>query len=155
MSSIYLNDCWLDYRTVGDILELQYRSIGSVSGLQHVDDRIVFEKERSQELQTFADSVQEKLTLNPKPLGISELVHFQEQVINVVNNELKDPRVVRIYNQISLRKIAFSQGDSGTCIYAVGPYGKAGCIGMAIASHPDGGCIVTPITAILSACGIL
>lgn len=155
MSSSYLNTCCLDYKEVGIISELHMRSSGLVSGFQFCKGRIVIEKERRQEIQTFSDSVNEMMIQNPKPDDISELVHFKEQVKTVVDDELKSPRVFTLYNQLSFRKIAFQQGDSGTCIYAVGPNGTSGCIGMAIASHPSGGCVVTPIRAILSACGIL
>lgn len=59
----------------------------------------------------------------------------------------------RVYNQIYIPKIPFQQGDSGTCIYVKGSDSDAnplgGCIGMAIATHPQGGCIATPIKAIL------
>lgn len=150
MSSEYLNKCCLDYKEVGTILELQMRSSGSVSGLQQCQDKIVIEKERRQELQTFTDSVNEMVIRNPKPNDISEFIHFKEQVKTVADGELRSPRVFTVYNQLSFSKIAFQLGDSGTCIYAVGPNGITGCIGMAIASHPAGGCIVTPIKAILS-----
>ncbi|XP_076109451.1 uncharacterized protein LOC143078477 [Mytilus galloprovincialis] len=53
----------------------------------------------------------------------------------------------RVYNQIHISNIPFKPGDSGTCIYAVQP--SAGCIGMAIANHPQSGCIATPIKEIL------
>lgn len=54
----------------------------------------------------------------------------------------------RCYNQVYFSNVRFQEGDSGTCIYVLSPV--RGCIGMAIASHPQGGCIATPIMDILN-----
>lgn len=155
MSSPYLNECCLDYREVGTNLALITRSCGIISGLKECTDKIKIEGEKTLEFNTLSESVRQMVIQNPRPTDVSELVHFQEQIRQVEAAELQSPSKVQVCNQISFRKAHFQPGDSGTCIYVVGPDGKLGCIGMAIASHPDGGCIVTPIKAILSALRIL
>ncbi|VDI73711.1 Hypothetical predicted protein, partial [Mytilus galloprovincialis] len=155
MSSLYLNECCVDYKFVGTLIALQTRSCGLISGLQHVIDNIVIESERKLELKTLMECVTGMEIRNPKPHNISEKVHFKEIIKKVADEEKKSPSSFTFYNQISFSNVPFQQGDSGTCIYAVGPHGIYGCIGMAIATHPDGGCIVTPIKPILSAFRIL
>ncbi|XP_071145378.1 uncharacterized protein [Mytilus edulis] len=78
--------------------------------------------------------------------GILSDVHMQTTVLKMTIDSAKRMSR-RIYNQIHIPDIPFKMGDSGTCIYVVKPI--KGCIGMAIASHPQGGCIATPIMEIL------
>lgn len=155
MSSPYLNECYLDYREVGTNFELITRSCGIMSGLKECTNQIKIEGEKTLEFNTLSESIRQMVIKHTRPKDVSELVHFQEQVRHVEAAELQSPSKVLVCNQISFRNAHFQPGDSGTCIYVVGPDGKLGCIGMAIASHPDGGCIVTPIKAILSALKIL
>lgn len=78
--------------------------------------------------------------------GILSDVHMQTTVLKMTIDSAKRMSR-RIYNQIHIPDIPFKMGDSGTCIFVVKPI--KGCIGMAIASHPQGGCIATPIMEIL------
>lgn len=76
-------------------------------------------------------------------------VHMQQTFLKATGLEMKKRRVSRrCYNQINISNVRCEQGDSGTCIYVTSPV--CGCIGMAIASHPQGGCIATPIMDILN-----
>lgn len=81
-------------------------------------------------------------------------VHTQRVFLRRMHLSMATRRTSRrVYNQIYIPRIPFKQGDSGTCIYVKGSDSDAhslgGCIGMAIATHPEGGCIATPIKAIL------
>lgn len=78
--------------------------------------------------------------------GILSDVHMQTTVLKMTIESAKRMSR-RIYKQIYIPDIPFVMGDSGTCIYVVEPI--KGCLGMAIASHPQGGCIATPIRKIL------
>ncbi|CAC5422105.1 unnamed protein product [Mytilus coruscus] len=75
-------------------------------------------------------------------------VHMQKKIITKTRDNMAIKRIMRrVYNQLHISNIPFKPGDSGTCIYALSPV--KGCIGMAIANHPLGGCIATPIMDIL------
>ncbi|XP_071146123.1 uncharacterized protein [Mytilus edulis] len=75
-------------------------------------------------------------------------VHMQRTFLRRTGDQQSLKRTSRrVYNQIHVSNIPFKPGDSGTCIYTVQP--SAGCIGMAIANHPQSGCIATPIKEIL------
>lgn len=75
-------------------------------------------------------------------------VHMQQTFLRRTGCQQSRRRTTRrVYNQIHISNIPFKPGDSGTCIYTVQP--SAGCIGMAIANHPQMGCIATPIKEIL------
>ncbi|VDH91574.1 Hypothetical predicted protein [Mytilus galloprovincialis] len=75
-------------------------------------------------------------------------VHMQHAFLKKTGKNMAIKRTSRrVYNQIYISNIPFQPGDSGTCIYVLSPV--QGCIGMAIADHPLGGCIVTPIMDIL------
>ncbi|XP_076091293.1 uncharacterized protein LOC143063191 [Mytilus galloprovincialis] len=75
-------------------------------------------------------------------------VHMQEMCLINTEDRLNKMRTSRrMYNQIHVSDIRFKPGDSGTCLYIISPV--QGCLGMAIANHPQGGCIATPIKEIL------
>lgn len=75
-------------------------------------------------------------------------VHMQKVFIRKTGDNMAVKRIKRrVYNQLHISNIPFKPGDSGTCIYVLSPV--RGCIGMAIANHPLGGCIATPIMEIL------
>ncbi|CAG2244522.1 unnamed protein product [Mytilus edulis] len=75
-------------------------------------------------------------------------VHMQRTFLRRTGDQQSLKRTSRrVYNQIHVSNIPFKPGDSGSCIYTVQP--SAGCIGMAIANHPQSGCIATPIKEIL------
>ncbi|XP_063436533.1 uncharacterized protein LOC134717962 [Mytilus trossulus] len=75
-------------------------------------------------------------------------VHMQHAFLKKTGKNMAIKRTSRrVYNQIYISNIPFQPGDSGTCIYVLSPV--QGCIGMAIADHPLGGCIATPIMDIL------
>lgn len=79
---------------------------------------------------------------------ITSDVHMQHTCLQKTGDRLTKKRTSRrMYNQIHVSNIPFQPGDSGTCIYTKTPI--QGCIGMAIANHPEGGCIATPIKEIL------
>lgn len=80
--------------------------------------------------------------------SINSDVHMQHTYLKKTLDQQSLKRTSRrVYNQIHVSNIPFKPGDSGTCIYTVQP--SAGCIGMAIANHPQSGCIATPIKEIL------
>ncbi|CAG2205378.1 unnamed protein product [Mytilus edulis] len=75
-------------------------------------------------------------------------VHMQQTILRRTGQNMAIRRTSRrVYNQLYISNIPFKPGDSGTCIYVLSPV--QGCIGMAIADHPQGGCIATPIKDIL------
>ncbi|CAC5379243.1 unnamed protein product [Mytilus coruscus] len=75
-------------------------------------------------------------------------VHMQQAFLKKTGQNMAVKRTSRrVYNQLYISNIPFQPGDSGTCIYVLSPV--CGCIGMAIADHPQGGCIATPIMDIL------
>ncbi|XP_052084311.1 uncharacterized protein LOC127721578 [Mytilus californianus] len=75
-------------------------------------------------------------------------VHMQQAILKKTGQNMAVKRTSRrVYNQLYISNIPFQPGDSGTCIYVLNPV--QGCIGMAIADHPQGGCIATPIMDIL------
>lgn len=82
--------------------------------------------------------------------NVQDNIHFAARAIDIVSKRHSDlPQSIIFRNQIGMHKIKFQQGDSGMCIYVRHTDGKFWCIGMAIATHPAGGCIITPLKAIL------
>ncbi|VDI67151.1 Hypothetical predicted protein, partial [Mytilus galloprovincialis] len=80
--------------------------------------------------------------------AITNDVHMQQLFLRRTGQNMAIRRTSRrVYNQLYISNIPFKPGDSGTCIYVLSPV--QGCIGMAIADHPQGGCIATPIMDIL------
>lgn len=146
MKSPYLNDNCLDYKLIGTLRKLHVISAGAISSVQEVTSNIHIEEQHQAEFETLIHSVEQMCVSS----DILDSVHLRTALDKVEQNELKYPRICTLYNQISLRNLIFLQGDSGTCIYVKDESGLTGCIGMAIAAHPDGGCIITPMTAILS-----
>lgn len=65
------------------------------------------------------------------------------------NEEAESDRTVRFYNQLAVNNIPFQHVDSGACVYITNGYTETGCLGMAIADLPGGGCIVTPMGKLL------
>lgn len=75
-------------------------------------------------------------------------VHLQTTFLKwTVDRETSKRTSRKMYGQIHISNIPFKPGDSGSCIYVTHP--EKGCIGLAIANHPNGGCIATPIMEIL------
>lgn len=75
-------------------------------------------------------------------------VHMQTTFLKwTVDRETSRRTSRKMYGQIHIFNISFKAGDSATCIYVTHP--EKGCIGMAIANHPNGCCIATPIMEIL------
>lgn len=84
------------------------------------------------------------------PANTQNNIHFAFRAVDIVSKRHSNlPQSIIFRNQIGMQKIKFQQGDSGMCIYVRHTDGKFWCIGMAIATHPAGGCIITPFKAIL------
>lgn len=84
-------------------------------------------------------------------------VHMQVHAIVSAarEEEVKSQRTLRFYNQLAVSNIPFQQGDSGACVYITDGYIESGCLGMAIADYPGGGCIVTPMATLLDKLGLI
>lgn len=82
---------------------------------------------------------------------VSMPVHMKVRAIvrESRKEEAESDRTVRFYNQLAVHNIPFQQGDSGACVYITNGYTETGCLGMAIADFPGGGCIVTPMGKLL------
>ncbi|CAG2227521.1 unnamed protein product [Mytilus edulis] len=90
---------------------------------------------------------------------VSTPVHMQAHVPAIIHESRKEEvysrRTLRFYNQLAVNNIPFEQGDSGACIYITNGYTETGCLGMAIADLPGGGCIVTPMAKLLEKLGLI
>lgn len=84
-------------------------------------------------------------------------VHMQVRAIihESRREEAESNRTVRFYKQLAVNKIPFKQGDSGACVYITNGFKETGCLGMAIADFPGGGCIVTPMVKLLQKLNII
>ncbi|XP_063448342.1 uncharacterized protein LOC134727877 [Mytilus trossulus] len=120
-------------------------SVGSISTVP----RRILEKEDLQSasinLETrFSEIFQAQVT-NP--------VHMQALLPTIIHDSRKEEaesdRTVCFYNQVAVHNIPFEQGDSGACVYITNGFEETGCLGMAIADFPGGGCIVTPMVKLL------
>lgn len=85
----------------------------------------------------------------PAHMQVSAIVHESRK------EEAESDRTVRFYNQLAVQNIPFQQGDSGACVYITNGYTETGCLGMAIADFPGGGCIVTPMSKLLKKLGLI
>lgn len=149
---MYLNHNYVDYREIGTINELQIAAVGAISSVQHRNDRICLLDKKQVEFETLSQAVKRKAIHYSTSEIMNDYNHFVERLLkDEGDEELKSPRTVTLHQQISMRNVSFTQGDSGMCIYVKCGDTDYRCLGMAIASHPDGGCIITPIKAILSA----
>ncbi|VDI12933.1 Hypothetical predicted protein [Mytilus galloprovincialis] len=147
----YLHKSFMDHQEIDK--DIQIVAVGAVSSIQQGTDHRHLESMLNVEFETLNQAVKNQFIQNPD-IDITDRVHLRdvERILEDVGDGIRIiPRSVALFQQISMRKLAFSPGDSGTCIYAKGHDDKFRCIGMAIASHPDGGCIITPIKPILSA----
>lgn len=152
LKSMYLNNNFVDYRSIGTNFNLQVAAVGAVSSVQNLKQKINLVDKIQIEYETLAQSANKRAVHFPQPLNINDCNHFVGCLLNDVGKaELINPRTVTFHQQISMRNVSFRQGDSGMCVYVKWPGVEYQCLGMAIASHPDGGCIITPIKAILSA----
>ncbi|CAG2201707.1 unnamed protein product [Mytilus edulis] len=88
---------------------------------------------------------------------VSMSVHMKVKAIvhESRKEEAESDRTVRFYNQLAVHNIPFQQGDSGACVYITNGYTETGCLGMAIADLPGGGCIVTPMGKLLEKLGLI
>ncbi|CAC5408073.1 unnamed protein product [Mytilus coruscus] len=97
------------------------------------------------------ENIMQKVALHHTKSSFSAIignVHMQHVILRKTGDNMTTKRTMRrVYNQLYISNIPFQPGDSGTCIYVLSPV--KGCIGMAIANHPLGGCIATPIMDIL------
>ncbi|CAC5395261.1 unnamed protein product [Mytilus coruscus] len=86
-------------------------------------------------------------------------VHMQVFVPAIIHEakkeEAKSKRTLQFYNQLAVHNIPFEQGDSGACVYITDGKCEKGCLGMAIADYPGGGCIVTPMATLLQKLGLI
>lgn len=122
---------------------------GSVSKRQNTLDAIKIIDERNVEFETLYQAVS-KVYNDIKPAHLQDSAHFAHQAVKTVSDrQSQNPGDVIFFNQIAMHKLKFEQGDSGMCIYVRNRDQKLWCIGMAIATHPAGGCIITPLNAIL------
>lgn len=99
------------------------------------------------------DKLLHEVTFEHTSSKFSAIVSDVHMQITVLKRTVESAKRMsrRSYKQIYIPGIPFKMGDSGTCLYVqdrINPNRK-GCIGMAIANHPDGGCIATPIMEIL------
>lgn len=157
-------------KTFNSSLPLEQQIIDIVEG--ESDKKI--SKETKQSIANIAYDVCCKLEANggvDAPLGINKLlqtatiqhtsstlsgiisdVHMQKTFLKMSFDKESFKRISRrMYGQIHITNIRFQPGDSGMCIYVSDSVQKVqGCIGMAIANHPQGGCIATPIMDILN-----
>lgn len=172
MRSPFLNENWLDHDKMfygRHFRQFDHVTVGAVSNITvnrtsticvredkeegiHVDRETVmdtYNRIRKSENQTSAHSS----TFSSTAPVFSNDAHLQETRLKKVDKERTFRRLSRcMFNQITVTHIPFKPGDSGTCIYVCdNSLEKYGCIGMAIANHPDvdGGVIVTPMKEIL------
>lgn len=84
---------------------------------------------------------------------VKTFVHMNAFVPQIIyeakKEEAKSRRIVQFYNQLAVHNIPFTQGDSGACVYVTDGQCEKGCLGMAIADFPGGGCVVTPMATLL------
>lgn len=84
---------------------------------------------------------------------IRPYMHIRVYIANIIHEakeeEAKSKRTLTFYNQLAVSNIPFRQGDSGACVYIIGGQCEKGCLGMAIADLPGGGCVVTPMATLL------
>lgn len=97
------------------------------------------------------DELLQEVTIANTHNRFSEIIddiHMQKTYLRkAFETEKRDRTSRQMFGQIYISNIPFEPGDSGTCIYVTHPV--QGCIGMAVANHPNGGCIATPIMEIL------
>ncbi|CAC5388555.1 unnamed protein product [Mytilus coruscus] len=151
LKSKYLHQCCLDWRELGvHNKNLEVHAKGSVSLSQKTDYAVKIIDEIDEDIETLAEAC-DKEYLDIKPANMADDIHFVVQAVkNVSARKLAKSTNVSFLNQIAMHKIECRPGDSGMCIYVRNTAdGKLWCIGMAIASDPSGGCIITPLKAIL------
>lgn len=151
MKSKYLHQCCLDWRKLGvSNKDIEVHAKGSVSSCQQTDYAVKIIDRLNEDKETLAEAC-EKEYRDIKPANVIDGIHFAGQAVqNVSARKSAKPTIVQFLNQIAMHKIECRSGDSGMCIYVRNPDdGKLWCIGMAIASDPSGGCIITPLKAIL------
>ncbi|VDI74969.1 Hypothetical predicted protein [Mytilus galloprovincialis] len=151
MKSKYLHESCFDWRELGvRNKDIEVHAKGSVSSFQKTDYAVKIIDRLNQDKETLAEAC-DKEYRDIKPASVIDDIHFVAQAVqNVSTRKSTNPTNVQFLNQIAMHKIKCIPGDSGMCIYVRNPAdGKLWCIGMAIASDPSGGCIITPLKAIL------
>lgn len=172
MSSPLLNENWLDHDKLfygKHFRQFDNVTVGAVSGIcvnrqSTIDVREDKEEginvDRETVMDTYKRIIQSENQTSAHSSNFSSSApifsndaHLQETRLKKLDKERTLRRLSRcMYNQIVVTHIPFQPGDSGTCIYVCdNTLDKYGCIGMAIANHPDvdGGVIVTPMKEIL------
>lgn len=151
MKSKYLHHCCLDWRELGvHSKNIEVHAAGSVSSIQKADYEVKIIDGIGGEKETLVEACDnEYRDINRD--NITDDLHFIAQAVRNVSARMSaNPTNVQFLSQIEMPKIKCIPGDSGMCIYVRNPADKKfWCIGMAIASAPSGGCIITPLKAIL------
>lgn len=151
MKSKYLHQCCLDWRELGvHNINLEVHAKGSVSLYQKTEYNVKILDQSNVESETL-DQACYNVYHNIKPANMTDDIHFLDQAVKTVSQKQSvNPTNIMYLNQIVMQKIKCKPGDSGMCIYVRNPTdGKLWCIGMAVATDPSGGCIITPLKAIL------
>lgn len=127
---------------------------GAVSGWKDPDTSLILHKPKIPLAVEGVESASANLrtrSMEYIKTHVKESVHTQ--IIAITNEsrtvEAESDRAVRFYNQLAVPNIPFQQGDSGSCVYITDGNKETGCLGMAIATLPEGGCIVTPMDKLL------
>lgn len=149
LRSPFLNDNCVDYRSLcysHSKIDIATVSVGATTGVAQLNCNITVNKDIDIEMEP-DKLLQEAITHNTVSRIVSD-VHMQSTFLARKAGTAKIKRMTRkLYGQMHISNIPFEAGDSGKCIYVTAPV--TGCIGMAIANHPTGGCIATPIMEIL------
>lgn len=149
LKSQYLQKCCLDWQEVGVNTDFEVRTFGAVSLNQHITARATIIEEKTVEFEKLYQAVA-NVYRDINRANVQDNIHFAVQALDIVSTRNSNlPKSVIFRNQIGMNKIKFQQGDSGMCIYVRHTDNLFWCIGMAIATHPAGGCIMTPLKAIL------
>ncbi|CAC5380029.1 unnamed protein product [Mytilus coruscus] len=153
LRSRYLHDSYIKTYQLLPGRNVQVVFAGAISDLNSRSSMVfevpekVLEREDLQSASiNLANCITEKLQTQ-----VNLPVHMQVHTIVCTSRaeEVKSQRTLRFYNQLALNNIPFQQGDSGACVYITDGYIETGCLGMAIADYPGGGCIVTPMATLL------
>ncbi|VDI17527.1 Hypothetical predicted protein [Mytilus galloprovincialis] len=159
LQSRYLHDSYIKTYQVLPGKNVQVICAGAVSDLNSrksmafkVPEKVL-EREN---LQSASNNLANYITENLES-HVNSPVHMQVHAIVCASREeeMKSQRTLRFYNQLALDNIPFQQGDSGACVYITDGYIESGCLGMAIADNPGGGCIVTPMATLLEKLGLI
>lgn len=159
MQSCYLHNSYIKTFEVlpGKIVQVACRGAvsdftKSSSPVSKVPERVVQRENLQSASRNLTSCITEQL-----PTQVHKPVHMQVHAIICESREeeVKSHRTLRFYNQLAVNNIPFNQGDSGAGVYITNGYIETGCLGMAIADCPGGGCIVTPMATLLEKLGLI